>query len=191
MARSLPLPLWCPEVRLGSNIVHLVFSYKHRFLCTRNRDFKDIGWFVCSFILICMLLHFNLYAFNVWKFIVDSQNCFFIHPTTNFYATLASKTFLCSLTQDCMRPISHHVPWFKFQILNFFQKYIHNGSWIVHKNVRGSTMKTVFQSDALLRDYRKKIEEIGLDACIRQRVSAAVRWVSSSQRDLYAVTNGP
>ena len=34
----------------------------------------------------------------------------FIHPTTNFYAMLAPKIFVCILTIDSMYPIGHHVP---------------------------------------------------------------------------------
>jgi hypothetical protein len=45
---------------------------------------------------------------------------FFIHQTTNFYATSALKTFLRILTFDYMHPIDHHVPWFKFQIYEFY-----------------------------------------------------------------------
>ena len=35
---------------------------------------------------------------------------FFIHQTTNFYATSAPKTFLRILTIDSMHPIGRHVP---------------------------------------------------------------------------------
>ena len=41
----------------------------------------------------------------------------FIHSITNFYAMSAPKTFMRILTGDSMHPIGHHVPWFKFQIL--------------------------------------------------------------------------
>jgi hypothetical protein len=69
------------------------------------------------------------------------------------------------------------------QISNFkiFQKYIHNRSWIVHKNVRSSMVKTVLESEASLRNYREKMEEIRMDASMHayvslcQRVSACVR----------------
>jgi hypothetical protein len=43
-------------------------------------------------------------------------------------------------------------------------------------------VKTVFESDASLRNYREKIKEIRMDACMHacvslcQRVSGAVRW---------------
>jgi hypothetical protein len=70
------------------------------------------------------------------------------------------------------------------QISNFkiFQKYIHNGSWIVHKNVRSSMVKTVLESEASLRNYREKMKEIRMDAsmhaCVSlcQRMSACVRY---------------
>ena len=58
---------------------------------------------------------------------------FFIHQTINFYATSAPKTFLRILTIDSMHPISHHVPWFKFQIYEFkffFEKY---SQWILNR----------------------------------------------------------
>ena len=41
----------------------------------------------------------------------------------------------------------------------------------MHKNVRISTMTTVFESDASLKNYNEKMEEIGLDcmhACVHQ-----------------------
>jgi uncharacterized protein involved in tolerance to divalent cations len=52
----------------------------------------------------------------------------------------------------------------------------------VHKNGRSSMVKTVLESEASLRNYREKIEEIRMDgrmhACVSlcQRVSAVVRW---------------
>jgi hypothetical protein len=55
----------------------------------------------------------------------------------------------------------------------------------VHKNVRSSMVKTVLESEASLRNYREKIEEIRMDAsmhaCVSlvsacQPVSAAIRW---------------
>ena len=41
----------------------------------------------------------------------------------------------------------------------------------MHKNARSSMMKTVFESDASLRNYNGKTKEIGLScmyACVRQ-----------------------
>ena len=43
-----------------------------------------------------------------------------IHPSTNLYATLAQTTLLRMLTIVSMLPIGHHVPWFKFQIYEFY-----------------------------------------------------------------------
>jgi hypothetical protein len=111
---------------------------------------------------------------------------FFIHSTNNVYATSVPKTFIRILTGDYMHRIGHHMTWFKFQIMNFknFQKYIHNGSWIVHKNIKSSMVKTVFESDASLSNYREKTDEIRVDACMSARVSmcqlasARVRWNS-------------
>ena len=34
----------------------------------------------------------------------------------------------------------------------------------MHKNIRSSMVKTVFESDVLLRSYREKTEEIRVDA---------------------------
>jgi len=114
---------------------------------------------------------------SIWRCFYAVTKLIFIHPTTNFYSTSAPKTLLHILTSDSMHLIGHYVSWFKFQILkntrsswcflltrsirmyktlsqcaklwifNFFQKYIHNGSWIVHKNIRSSMVKTVFESD--------------------------------------------
>jgi hypothetical protein len=46
-------------------------------------------------------------------------------------------------------------------------------------------VKIVFQSDASLRNYREKIEEIKVDACM----SACVRWQACSRKGFYAATN--
>jgi hypothetical protein len=49
----------------------------------------------------------------------------------------------------------------------------------VHKNVRSPMVKTVFESDASLMNYREKMEEIRMDRCMHvcmcQLVSARVR----------------
>jgi hypothetical protein len=69
----------------------------------------------------------------------------FIHPATNLYVTSAQITFLRILTIVSIHPNSHHVPWFKLQTYEFyFFLNIHNGSLIVHKNVRSLMVKTVF-----------------------------------------------
>ena len=110
-----------------------------------------------------------------WRYFYAVTKLIFIHPTTNFYATSAPKTFLRILSIDFMHPISHHVPWLKFQIYEFyffFQKNIHNGSWIVHKNIRSSLVKTIFESDASLRNYNEKTKEIILDVCMLACVSS-------------------
>ena len=52
-----------------------------------------------------------------WRGFQTVTNLIFIHSTTNFYVTSAPKTFLRILTGDSMHPIGHHVPWFKFQIM--------------------------------------------------------------------------
>ena len=54
-----------------------------------------------------------------WRGFYAVRKLFFIHQTTNFYATTAPKTFLRILTIDSMHPIGRHVPWFKFQIYEF------------------------------------------------------------------------
>jgi hypothetical protein len=52
----------------------------------------------------------------------------------------------------------------------------------VHKNVRSPMMKTVFESDASLKNYCEKIEEIRMDICTHvcvslcQCLSGVVRW---------------
>jgi hypothetical protein len=55
--------------------------------------------------------------------------------------------------------IMRHNSNFKFMNFKKVQKYIHNGSWIVHKNVRGLMVKIVFESDTSLRNYHEKMEE--------------------------------
>ena len=53
-------------------------------------------------------------------------------------------------------------------------------------------MKTVSESDASLRNYNKKMEEIGLGcihACIRQPYQVMLGGTSSSWRGFYVVTN--
>jgi hypothetical protein len=78
--------------------------------------------------------------------------------------------------------ITWHDSNFKFMNFKFFQKYIQNGSWNVHKNVRSSMMKTIFESDASLRNYRRKTKEnyMGcIPTCARQPcqlVSGAIWW---------------
>jgi hypothetical protein len=42
----------------------------------------------------------------------------------------------------------------------------------VHKNVRSSMVNTVLESEASLRNYREKIEEIRMDASMHTCVSA-------------------
>jgi len=42
----------------------------------------------------------------------------------------------------------------------------------VHKNIRSSMVKTVFESDASLRNYNEKMKEIILDACMHACVSS-------------------
>jgi hypothetical protein len=64
----------------------------------------------------------------------------------------------------------------------YFKKYIHNGSGIVHKSVRSSMVKSIFELDVSLRNYREKIEEIRIGARM-QYVSACV-----SPRQLLGVT---
>ena len=56
----------------------------------------------------------------------------------------------------------------------------------MHKNVRSSMVKTVFELDASLRNYNGKTKEIGL-SCMR--ASALSGGTSSSWRGFYAVTN--
>jgi hypothetical protein len=46
-------------------------------------------------------------------------------------------------------------------------------------------VKIVFESDALSWNYRGKMEEIKVDACM----SACVRWQASSRKGFYAATN--
>jgi hypothetical protein len=107
----------------------------------------------------------------------------FIHSTKHFYAASEpKKTFVHILTSDFMHPNGHHETWFKFMNFKKFQKYIQNGSWNVHKNIRSSMVKTIFESDALLRNYRKKTKENYMrciSLCARQPcqlVSGAVWW---------------
>jgi hypothetical protein len=54
----------------------------------------------------------------------------------------------------------------------------------VHKNIRSSMVKTVLESEASLRNYHEKMEDIRMDACCMhvsvyvsacQSVSAVVR----------------
>ena len=42
----------------------------------------------------------------------------------------------------------------------------------MHKNVRSSMVKTVFESDASLRNYNEKTKEIRLDLCMHACVSS-------------------
>jgi hypothetical protein len=51
---------------------------------------------------------------SIWRCFYAVTKLIFIHPTTNFYSTLASKIFLRILTSDSMHPITHYVSWFKF-----------------------------------------------------------------------------
>jgi hypothetical protein len=61
----------------------------------------------------------------------------------------------------------------------------------VQKNVMSLMVKTVFESDTSLRNYREKTEEIRLDVCmsacvsLRQRVSGGT---ASSRKGFYAST---
>ena len=50
----------------------------------------------------------------------------------------------------------------------------------MHKNVRSSTVKTVFELDASLRNYNEKTKEIGLDACMHACVSSI--WLCQVER---------
>jgi len=53
-------------------------------------------------------------------------------------------------------------------------------------------VKTVFESDASLKNYNEKIEEIELGsmhACVRQPCQIVLGGTSSSWRDFYVVTN--
>ena len=62
----------------------------------------------------------------------------------------------------------------------------------MHKNVRCSMVKTVFESDALLRNYNRKTKEIGLGCmhvCVRQPCQVVSGGMSSSWRGFYVVTN--
>ena len=97
-----------------------------------------------------------------------------IHLSSNFYASSTQKNIFAYL-DHCFdasnRPSRAMIQNFKFMNCKFFQKNIHNGSWIVHKNVRSSTVKIVFESDVSLRNYRKKIEEIKVDARMHACVS--------------------
>jgi hypothetical protein len=62
----------------------------------------------------------------------------------------------------------------------------------VHKNIRSSTVKTVFESDVSLRNYREKMEEIRVDvrmcACVSLRQLLSVV-TSKLRRSFYAITN--
>ena len=42
----------------------------------------------------------------------------------------------------------------------------------MHKNVRSSMVKTIFESDASLRNYNEKTKEIILDVCMLACVSS-------------------
>jgi hypothetical protein len=53
-------------------------------------------------------------------------------------------------------------------------------------------VKTVFESDASLSNYRKKTDEIRVDACMSACVSSrqpVLGGIASSRRGFYAVTN--
>jgi len=52
-----------------------------------------------------------------WRGFYAVTKLIFIHSTTNFYTTSVPKTFLRILTGDSIHPIGHHMPWFRFQIL--------------------------------------------------------------------------
>ena len=58
----------------------------------------------------------------------------------------------------------------------------------MHKNVRSSTVKTVFESNVSLRNYREKIEEIRVDAHMHACVSLR-QLLSGLRRGFCAVTN--
>ena len=62
----------------------------------------------------------------------------------------------------------------------------------MHKNVRSSIVKTVFESDVSLRNYREKIEEIRVDTRMQVCVRLCQLLLDVTfrlQRDFYAVTN--
>ena len=116
-------------------------------------------------------------------FLCDNE-IILIHQTTNFYATLAPKTFLRILTIDSMHLIVITCHDLNFNFIFFF-KNIQSGSWIVRKNVRSLMVKIILKLEALSRNYRRKIEEnIMEDACIHvsacvsacQPVSTVVMW---------------
>jgi hypothetical protein len=102
--------------------------------------------------------------------------------------------FLCSRSPDLF--IDGCITFYLIirKIMNFkiFQKYIHNGSGIVHKNVRSSMVKTVFESHVSLRNCREKIGEIRVNA--RMQAYVSLRQLLSGitsrlRRGFYAVTN--
>jgi hypothetical protein len=85
----------------------------------------------------------------------------------------------------------------KFKFMNFkkVQKYIHNGFWIVQKNVISLMVKTVFESIlrwGIITKKRKKLNWMcacqPMSACVRlrQRVSGGT---ASSRKGFCASTN--
>jgi hypothetical protein len=60
----------------------------------------------------------------------------------------------------------------------------------VHKNVRSSMVKTIFESDVLLRNYREKMEEIRMDvsATVRCNIQIAERFLHSNKLVLIHAT---
>ena len=54
----------------------------------------------------------------------------------------------------------------------------------MHKNVRSSTVKTVFESNASLKNYNAKMEEIELGcmhACVRQPCQCQVEGLAGGE----------
>jgi hypothetical protein len=121
-----------------------------------------------------------------FKFQIFGQNeiVFMFLSSTHEIVCLEGSVLYVSMHIDKWFYASNQLSRAMVQILNFkfFQKYIHNWSWIVHKNVRSSMVKTVLQSETSLRNYREKIEEIRMDvsmhACVSscQPMSGAIRW---------------
>ena len=105
---------------------------------------------------------------------------FFIHQITNFYATSAPKTFLRILTIDSMHPIGHHVPWFKFQIYEFyFFKNIFTMDLESWTKISGVQLWKLFLNQMLRWEIiiKNGRDWIGLHACKHASgVSVFVRW---------------
>jgi hypothetical protein len=102
--------------------------------------------------------------------------------------------FLCSRSQDLFvdECIKFYLIIRKIMNFNFFSKIY--SQWILNcvKNVRSLMVKTVFESDVSLRNYREKVEKIKVEACMKACVSMC-RLLSGVtfrlRRGFYVVTN--